>query len=131
MATHFHTLTIAAVQKETPECISIVFQVPEALKTAYQFIQGQNITLKTILNGEEIRRSYSICSSPFDNELRVAIKVVEDGRFSSWANNHLNKGDSVEVLPPSGRFLQNWTLSIKTLPGFCCRKRYYSHPVHY
>ncbi|AXY76920.1 phenylacetate-CoA oxygenase/reductase subunit PaaK [Paraflavitalea soli] len=104
MATHFHTLTIAAVQKETPECISIVFQVPEALQQAYQFKQGQNITLKTSLNGEEIRRSYSICSSPFDNELRVAIKAVDAGRFSSWANNQLKKGDSVEVLPPSGRF---------------------------
>lgn len=104
MATHFHKLTIAAVQKETPECISIVFQVPEALQQAYQFKQGQNITLKTLLNGEEIRRSYSICSSPFDNELRVAIKAVEAGRFSSWANNQLKKGDTVEVLPPSGRF---------------------------
>lgn len=104
MATHFHTLTIAAVQKETPECISIVFQVPEALQQAFQFKQGQNITLKTSLNGEEIRRSYSICSSPFDNELRVAIKAVDAGRFSSWANNQLKKGDTVEVLPPSGRF---------------------------
>jgi ring-1,2-phenylacetyl-CoA epoxidase subunit PaaE len=104
LATHFHTLTIAAVQKETPECISIVFQVPEELKTAYQFKQGQNITLKALLNGEELRRSYSICSSPFDNELRVAIKSVEDGRFSSWANHQLKKGDSIEVLPPSGRF---------------------------
>ncbi len=104
MATHFHTLTIAAVQKETPECISIVFQVPEDLQQTYQFKQGQNITLKTLLNGEEIRRSYSICSSPFDNELRVAIKSVEAGRFSSWANSQLKKGDNVEVLPPSGRF---------------------------
>lgn len=104
MATHFHTLTIAAVQKETPECISVVFQVPEALREAYSFKQGQNITLKTIVNGEEIRRSYSICSSPFDNELRVAIKAMESGRFSTWANSQLKKGDIVEVLPPTGRF---------------------------
>ncbi|NII24274.1 phenylacetate-CoA oxygenase/reductase subunit PaaK [Pseudoflavitalea sp. X16] len=104
MATHFHTLTVATVQKETPECISVVFQVPEALQELYNFKQGQNITLKTILNGEELRRSYSICSSPFDKELRVAIKSVETGRFSSWANNQLKKGDLVEVLPPTGRF---------------------------
>lgn len=104
MATHFHTLTIAAVQKETPECISVVFQVPEALQETYHFRQGQNITLRTLLNGEEIRRSYSICSSPFDNELRVAIKAVEAGKFSSWANSQLKKGDILEVLPPTGRF---------------------------
>lgn len=104
MATHFHTLTVAAVHKETPECISVVFQVPEALQELYNFKQGQNITLKIILNGEEVRRSYSICSSPFDKELRVAIKAVETGRFSSWANNQLKKGDLVEVLPPTGRF---------------------------
>lgn len=104
MATHFHILTIDAVQKETPECISIVFQVPEALRETYNFKQGQNITLKTILDGQEIRRSYSICSSPFENELRVAIKAVDAGKFSSWANSQLKKGDIVEVLPPTGRF---------------------------
>lgn len=104
MATHFHTLTIAAVQKETSECISVLFQVPEALRETYRFKQGQNITLKTIINGEEVRRSYSICSSPFDNELQVAIKAVATGRFSSWANNQLKAGDVVEVLPPTGRF---------------------------
>lgn len=104
MATHFHTLTIAAVQKETPECISVLFQVPEALRETYNFKQGQNITLKAILDGEEVRRSYSICSSPFENELKVAIKAVEAGKFSSWANLRLKKGDEVEVLPPTGRF---------------------------
>jgi ring-1,2-phenylacetyl-CoA epoxidase subunit PaaE len=104
LATHFHTLTIAAVQKETPECISVLFQVPEALRETYNFKQGQNITLKTILDGEEVRRSYSICSSPYDNELKVAIKAVEAGKFSSWANLQLKKGDVVEVLPPTGRF---------------------------
>jgi ring-1,2-phenylacetyl-CoA epoxidase subunit PaaE len=104
LATHFHTLTIADIRKETPECVSVSFQVPEALREAFGFKQGQNITLRTILNGEEVRRSYSICSSPFDNELRVAIKAVEAGKFSSWANSQLKKGDLVEVLPPTGRF---------------------------
>lgn len=104
MATHFHTLTIADVRKETPECISVSFRVPETLQEAFDYKQGQNITLRTMLNGEEVRRSYSICSSPFDNELRVAIKAVEAGIFSSWANNQLKKGDVMEVLPPTGRF---------------------------
>lgn len=104
MATHFHTLTIAAVQRETPECISVLFEIPEHLREVYQFKQGQNITLKATIDGEELRRSYSICGNPIEGELRVAIKAVDAGRFSPWANRQLKKGDRVEVLPPSGRF---------------------------
>ncbi|WEK37145.1 MAG: phenylacetate-CoA oxygenase/reductase subunit PaaK [Candidatus Pseudobacter hemicellulosilyticus] len=104
MATHFHPLTIADIRKETAECISLVFHVPEALKETYRFKQGQNLTLKMLINGEELRRSYSICSSPSDNELRIAIKKMDNGRFSSWANSALHKGDTLEVLPPSGKF---------------------------
>ena len=104
VATHFHSLTIADIRNETPECVSIAFQVPEALKKDYLFKQGQNITLRTTLDGEEVRRSYSICSSPFENELRVAIKVAPHGKFSTWANQKLKKGDTLEVLPPTGRF---------------------------
>lgn len=104
MATHFHTLTIAAVQKETPECISVLFDIPEHLRETYQFKQGQNITLRAVIDGQEVRRSYSICGSPVDSELRVAIKAVEAGQFSGWANRQLKKGDTVEVLPPTGRF---------------------------
>lgn len=104
MATHFHSLTIADIRKETPECISVVFDIPESLKESYQFRHGQNITLKTIVNGEELRRSYSICSSPGDKELRIAIKQMQDGRFSTWANATLKKGDILEVLPPTGKF---------------------------
>lgn len=104
MATHFHQLTIADIRKETPDCVSIAFEVPEELKTAYQFKHGQNLTLRTVLNNEEVRRSYSICSCPTDNELRVAIKKAPYGRFSVWANNMLKKGDVLEVLPPTGTF---------------------------
>ncbi|OQP65791.1 phenylacetic acid degradation protein [Niastella vici] len=104
MATHFHQLTIADIRKETPDCVSIAFEVPDELKTAYQFKHGQNLTLRTVLNNEEVRRSYSICSCPTDNELRVAIKKAPYGRFSVWANNMLKKGDVVEVLPPTGTF---------------------------
>ncbi|WP_127133023.1 1,2-phenylacetyl-CoA epoxidase subunit PaaE [Pseudoflavitalea rhizosphaerae] len=104
MATHFHSLTIADIRKETPECISVVFEIPESLKEAYSFRHGQNITLKMVVNGEELRRSYSICSSPGDKELRIAIKQMQDGRFSTWANATLKKGDTLEVLPPTGKF---------------------------
>lgn len=104
MATHFHQLTIADIRKETPDCVSIAFEVPDDLKTDYQFKHGQNLTLRTVLNNEEVRRSYSICSSPTDNELRVAIKKAPYGKFSIWANNMLKKGDVVEVLPPTGTF---------------------------
>jgi ring-1,2-phenylacetyl-CoA epoxidase subunit PaaE len=104
LATHFHQLTIADIRKETPDCVSIAFEVPEDLKTAYEFKHGQNLTLRTFINNEEVRRSYSICSSPTDNELRVAIKKAPYGRFSVWANNMLKKGDVLEVLPPTGTF---------------------------
>jgi ring-1,2-phenylacetyl-CoA epoxidase subunit PaaE len=78
--------------------------VPDAWKEEFRFTQGQNITLRTILDGMEVRRSYSICSSPFDNELRVAIKQAENGKFSTFANTELTKDSFLEVLPPTGVF---------------------------
>ena len=104
MATHFHALRIKDICKETAECVSIAFEIPEALKPEFLFTQGQNITLKTTLNGQEIRRSYSICSGIADNELRVAVKKVDNGLFSTFANKKLQAGDTIEILPPSGRF---------------------------
>ena len=104
MATHFHQLTIADIRKETPDCVSIAFRIPDELKSTYLFKHGQNLTLRTVMNGEEVRRSYSICSSPGDNELRVAIKKAPFGKFSVWANNLLKPGDMLEVLPPTGAF---------------------------
>ncbi|WP_205512975.1 1,2-phenylacetyl-CoA epoxidase subunit PaaE [Longitalea arenae] len=104
MATHFHPLTIADIRKETPDCVSIAFEVPDDLKATYRFKQGQNLTLRTVINNEEVRRSYSICSCPADNELRVAIKKAPYGKFSVWANNMLKKGDVLEVMPPTGTF---------------------------
>ncbi|MBC7826385.1 MAG: phenylacetate-CoA oxygenase/reductase subunit PaaK [Chitinophagaceae bacterium] len=100
----FEKLTIKDIRKETPDCVSIAFEIPEDLKPLYTFTQGQNLTLRLKLNNEEIRRSYSICSSPLDNELRVAVKKVMQGRFSSHANIKLRKGDAIEVLPPTGKF---------------------------
>lgn len=101
---HFHSLRVKKVEKETKDCVSIEFDVPEELKEAFQFKQGQNLTIKKVFNGEELRRSYSICSSPFDNKLKVAVKKAEAGVFSTWANEELKAGAYLEVLPPTGKF---------------------------
>jgi len=102
--TKFETLHIKDIKKETGDCVSIAFNIPEDLQANFKFTQGQYITLKKIINEVEIRRSYSICSSPLDNELRIAVKKVSDGIFSTHANEILQKGDQVEVMPPNGKF---------------------------
>ncbi|MCG2616132.1 phenylacetate-CoA oxygenase/reductase subunit PaaK [Terrimonas sp. NA20] len=104
MSIHFHKLRIKDIRKETDDCISISFAIPEELKDTFVFQHGQNITLKHDLQGGETRRSYSICTSPFDNELRVAVKKVEGGLFSGFAHSTLKAGDVVDVLPPTGKF---------------------------
>lgn len=100
----FHPLKIKEVRRETGECVSVAFEVPKELQPEYRFIQGQHLTLKTELGGEEVRRSYSICASPNDDVLRVAIKKLEGGRFSTFANEQLQAGDILEVMTPMGRF---------------------------
>jgi ring-1,2-phenylacetyl-CoA epoxidase subunit PaaE len=101
---HFHLLKVKRVEKETDDCISIEFDIPQQLNEVFQFKQGQNITIKKVLNGEELRRNYSICTSPFDNKLKVAVKKTKGGLFSTWANEQLTAGDYLEVLPPTGNF---------------------------
>ncbi|HLO83146.1 MAG TPA: 1,2-phenylacetyl-CoA epoxidase subunit PaaE [Chitinophagaceae bacterium] len=104
MSLHFHTLTIKDIRKETEDCISVSFDIPESLEESFRFEQGQNITVRKVIDGEELRRNYSICTSPNDQELRVAIKAMPFGRFSTWANAGLKKGDTLEVMPPTGKF---------------------------
>lgn len=101
---HFRPLTIKDIRRETADCVSVAFEIPEEWKEEYQFRHGQNITVKTVLQGEELRRSYSICSSPLDKELRIAVKRIENGKFSTHANQQLRIGDLVEVLAPTGKF---------------------------
>ncbi len=101
---HFHSLQVQKIQRETDDCVSITFNVPEELKDIFQFQQGQSLTIRTIMNGEELRRNYSICSSPFDNELKVAVKKVDGGVFSTYANEDLKAGDQIDVMPPVGKF---------------------------
>ncbi|MCY7292622.1 MAG: phenylacetate-CoA oxygenase/reductase subunit PaaK [Ferruginibacter sp.] len=104
MATHFHSLKVKEVKKETPDCVSVSFLIPEDLTEMFSFKEGQNITIKKNINGEEVRRSYSVCNAPYEHELRVAIKKTTGGLFSSFANDELKAGDSLEIMPPTGRF---------------------------
>jgi ring-1,2-phenylacetyl-CoA epoxidase subunit PaaE len=103
VSTHFHKLTVKDIRDETPECVSIAFDVPGELKEQFQFVHGQNITIKTTINNEEIRRSYSICSSPLENELRIAVKKISNGKFSDYVRT-LDTGDSLDILAPTGKF---------------------------
>jgi ring-1,2-phenylacetyl-CoA epoxidase subunit PaaE len=100
----FHRLPVARVHKETRDAIVVEFGVPSELRDAFGFTQGQYLTLRTTIEGEEQRRSYSICSSPNSGTLRVAIKRVDDGVFSSWAHQALAHGHELDVAPPQGRF---------------------------
>ncbi len=100
----FHRLKVRDIRPETPECVSVSFDVPLALQPEYEFLPGQHLTLKTELDGKEIRRSYSICASPSENELRVAVKQVADGAFSSFAKEKLAVGDELDVMTPMGHF---------------------------
>ncbi|GAB4142300.1 MAG: phenylacetate-CoA oxygenase/reductase subunit PaaK [Bacteroidia bacterium] len=101
----FHKLKVAEIRKETADCVSVVFDVPADLKNEFRYIQGQYLTLKLNVNGEELRRSYSLCSSPVtDAEYRVAVKKVKDGRASTYINDILKTGDVMEVMTPMGNF---------------------------
>lgn len=103
-APRFHTLTIADVRRETSNAVSLAFGVPERLAAAYRYVPGQYLTLRATIDGEDVRRSYSICSGLDDNELRVTIKRVAGGAFSAWANESLHPGDRLAVMTPGGRF---------------------------
>lgn len=104
----FHPLRIREVRPETRDAVTISFEVPETLRDAYRFKQGQFLTLKTAIDGEEARRSYSICVAPRDyernGELRVGIKRVPGGKFSNFANEALHPGQTIDVMTPDGRF---------------------------
>ena len=104
MTPRFHSLRVAEIRRETPECVSLKFEVPDELAAEYRFTQGQHLALRATLGGEELRRSYSVCSGCDDGELRVAVKKVPGGRFSAWANASLKPGDAIDVMTPEGRF---------------------------
>ncbi len=101
---HFHPLTVKEIVRETADAVSVAFSVPKELAPAFRFDPGQHLTLRTHLNGDEVRRSYSLCSGVTDGELRIAVKRVDGGLASPWVNRSLAVGDVVEVTAPAGRF---------------------------
>ncbi len=104
MRPKFHTLKVKDVRRETRDCVSVAFIVPDELKENYKFNQGQYLTLRETINGEDLRRSYSICSGINDDELRVAVKEVKLGKFSTWINQTLKAGHEMQVMTPTGQF---------------------------
>ncbi|GAB7256031.1 2Fe-2S iron-sulfur cluster-binding protein [Polaribacter sp. OB-PA-B3] len=116
MAT-FYKVNIQEVKQETANAVSVLLEIPQHLKDNFNFVAGQYITLQKVINGEEVRRAYSICSTPKSGEIRVAIKAVENGVFSKFATSELKAGDEIEVSEPEGRFLLN-TEANKNYIGF-------------
>lgn len=100
----FHSIKVADIYKETKDCSVISFDIPNDLKSEFQFKQGQHLTLRTIIDGNEVRRSYSLCSSPIENKWKVAVKKINEGLFSTFVNEKLRKGDVLDVMPPNGTF---------------------------
>lgn len=100
----FYTLKVREVRRETPECVSVSFVVPDELSEEYRFFAGQHLNLKRMFGGDEIRRSYSICVSPFERDLRVAVKRLDGGQFSTFVHEHLRAGDPMDVMTPLGTF---------------------------
>ena len=104
MSQQFYSIQISNIVKTTPDCSVVTFDISDEIKEVFSYKQGQYLTLKANIKGEEVRRSYSLCSSPIDGQWQVAVKKIEDGRFSTFVNDVLQVGDTLEVMPPNGRF---------------------------
>lgn len=101
----FYPLKVSRIKRETDDAVSIAFQVPPHLKSQFSYQAGQYLTFHAVINGEEIRRSYSVCSSPYMDEMPViAVKKVDQGRMSTFMNDALKEGDIIEAMPPMGKF---------------------------
>lgn len=121
-STRFHPLRVIAITRETPDAIAVTLQPPPHAEALFRFTPGQYLTLRRVLDGEEQRRSYSICSALDDAALRIGIKRVEGGRFSAWAVDHLRPGDILEAMPPEGRFglMPDPAAPPRTILGIAC-----------
>ncbi len=103
-STLFHPLRVRSITPDTAEAVVVSFDVPEDLRPVFGFTQGQYLTLRKEIDGQDLRRSYSICAGVDDGELRVGVRKVRGGVFSQWINEHLQPGDTVSVMAPQGRF---------------------------
>ena len=101
---HFHKLKIKDIRKTTEDCAIISFDIPSEIQASFDYKQGQYLTLETKINNEDVRRSYSLCSSPLDKEWKIGVKKLNGGLFSSFANDELAVGDTIDVMPPDGSF---------------------------
>ncbi len=104
MSIHFEKAAVKEIRQETHDCVSVSFDIPAGLQAGFQYTQGQYLTLRTHINGQEQRRSYSLCSSPLEKEWRIAVKKIPGGIFSSYVHEQLKPGDQLELMPPMGRF---------------------------
>ena len=116
MADKFHKLRISEIRRETPEAVSLLFEVPPALAASFAFRAGQHVTLRREIGGEEVRRNYSVCAAPGAGELRIAIKEIAGGAFSRVAARELKSGDMLDVMAPHGSF--TWEFGAKARRTF-------------
>lgn len=114
----FFELKVNRIHQETDDCQTIEFEIPEELKEEFSYLPGQYLTFKFDLDGKELRRSYSLCSAQSDNIWRVAIKKVEDGRFSNYIHNNLKEGDTLSVMSPRGNFTPKYDAENNHLLAF-------------
>jgi ring-1,2-phenylacetyl-CoA epoxidase subunit PaaE len=101
---HYHSLRVSDVRRETADCISVAFEVPAEQRDLFAFKSGQHLGIRAQIDNQDVRRSYSICRGPQSGELRVAIKKLPGGVFSTWAHEHLQAGMHLDIMPPMGRF---------------------------
>jgi len=104
MSVHFHALKVREIVPETADANSIRFEIPEELREAFAFKAGQHLTLRMTVNGEEVRRNYSLCTAPADGDWMVTVKRIGGGLFSNWVGDSLKVGDTVDVMVPHGSF---------------------------
>ena len=108
MSIDFHKLQVAEVKRETPDSVSVRFDLPEALRAQFAFKAGQHLTFRRDIGGEEVRRNYSVCVTPSEGVLKIGVKKIAGGAFSSWIHDDLKVGDEVEVMAPHGSFCWNF-----------------------
>ena len=113
MSVHFHALKVAEIVPETAEANSIRFEIPAELREDFAFKAGQHLTLRTTINGEEVRRNYSLCTAPADSDWMVTVKRIGGGLFSNWVGDRLRPGDTVDVMVPHGSFTTDFSASNK------------------
>jgi ring-1,2-phenylacetyl-CoA epoxidase subunit PaaE len=104
MSVHFHPLKVAEIVPETSEANSIRFEIPPELRDTFSFRAGQHLTLRATINGEEVRRNYSLCTAPAESDWMVTVKRIDGGLFSNWVGDRLKAGDIIEVMVPHGSF---------------------------